>query len=108
MRLSRRTDPHPSVVAGENAKAFVPTHESRIEAVLWEHFGKTSAEIARDCGLRLDQVYRRMDGMEESGLCHRGGERLCTVLGKSVTEWFHGPEPEPVNDEIQQLLFELE
>lgn len=86
---ARATDPAPSHEAADeitcNGRRAQQQHT--VATVVWSYPGRTSAELARLCGLERHAVARRLPEVELAGTVKRGEIRPCTVGGRRATTW---------------------
>ncbi len=88
--MARRDDP---VTSHEAAAKHVATGKADPNrrlclAVVAEHPGRTSAEIAELAGLSRHEAARRLPELRKDGLVRNGGKRVCSVTKNQSLTWF--------------------
>lgn len=82
----RKTDPDTSRQAAAQA-SHAENHFDAIYAALADHGPMGKDQIANRCGLRPDQVWRRLPEMEKIGMIEQTGNVVKSNAGRSEREW---------------------
>ena len=84
---ARTTDPETSHAAARSMTGTASEHHERILGALEVHGDLTSEQIADRCGLRMEQVCRRMKELERSGKAEPTSERRRNRNGATARVW---------------------
>jgi len=84
---ARIVDPITSHMAAESVTNVAPAHMDVIHACL-KRFGPLGKDgIAKQTGLRSDQVWRRLPEMQKLGMIELTGKTTRSNSGRSEREW---------------------
>ena len=91
MALSRRTDPITSQLAADEVESSGVASRQRdicLAYVRAHHPGRTSAEIAVECGLNRYTPSRRLPELRDDGLVANGENRKCAITQRLCMTWW--------------------